>query len=298
MRVAVAVAVAALAFGGARFARVAAKADSPETKGAQPYAPSPSSAPFLSLGYREVLADAMFVRLRGYFGGSETTPEGVASLCEAIAALDPRFHRTYDYCGGALSFFSLTQQNPDQAVLLRAIALLERGAREFPKDWRIPNLAGQIYTQDLVTNDPQQRREWDEKGLLLIESAIRKPGAPAQLQDWAAVMRTKYGQQQRAIRDLREVLLVTTDAKARKTLIARLAKLQEKNADEIASEIFVARQRFEREWKQNRSTIPATWYVLLGSRLMDSFDVAELATGGRDLVPSSSYEDLEPLFQD
>ncbi len=295
MKVGVVVTVAVLAFGGARLARVAAKAEVDQGARTEPYAPSPSSAPYLSLGYREAFADLMFVRLRGYFGGAETTPDGVAALCEAIVALDPRFHRTYEYCGGAISFFSLTQQNPDRSVLLRAIALLERGAREFPHDWRLPNLAGQIYTQDLVTEDPAQRRAWDEKGLLLIETAIRKPGAPAELQDWAAVMRTKYGQQQRAIRDLREILLVTTDIKARKLLIERLAKIQDQNADAIATEIFVARQLFDREWKKNRPVIPATWYVLLGPQPELAFDPVELATGGRDLVTNEPVEPLEPL---
>jgi hypothetical protein len=292
MRVAVALGVAAVAFGAARLARTAAKDEQAETIQAEPYAPSPSSAPYLSLGYREAVADVMFVRLRGYFGGAQTTPDAVASICEAVIALDPKFHRAYEYCGGAISFFALTSPSTDQAVLLRAVAMLERGAREFPNDWHLPNLAGQIYTQDLKTDDPVLRREWDERGTLLVESAIRKPGAPAELQDWAAVMRTKYGQQQRAIRDLREVLLVTTDSKARKRLTARLAQLQNQNADEIAGEIFEARRQFDREWSSQRPLIPATWYVLIGPRLQPSFDPVALATGGRDLVTNALVEPI------
>lgn len=284
MKVAIALGIAAISFGAARFAREAAKAERTDTDQEQPWAPSPSSAPYVALAYREAFADLMFVRLRGYFGGEHTSPDAVASVCEAIISLDPRFHRAYEYCGGAISFYMLTSKAADQSVLLRAIAMLERGTHEFPTDWRIPNLAGQIYTQDLQTDDPRQRREWDEKGMLLIESAIRKPGAPAELQDWAAVMRTKYGQQQRAVRDLREVLLMTSDAKARKILIDRLAQLENQNADEIAGEIFEARRRFDRAWASARPTIPAIWYVLLGPRLEPGFDPVDLATGGRDLV--------------
>jgi hypothetical protein len=292
VKLAVALAIAAVGFGTARVARIAANSDQTEQT-ETPYAPKPGSAPFMSLGYREAVADAMFVRLRGYFGGTGTTPDGVASLCEAIVALDPRFHRAYEYCGGAISYFSMTAHHPDQAVLLRAAALLERGANEFKTDWRIPNLAGQIYTQDLQTTDPAQRRAWDEKGMLLVESAIRKPGAPAELQDWAAMMRTKYGQQQRAIRDLRELLLLTTDAKARKTLIGRLAQLEHQDADAIATEIFEARRDFDREWKTSRPTLPATWYVLLGPRLQPGFDMVDLATGGRDLISSDVAQPRE-----
>lgn len=297
MKIAVALGIAAVSFGAARVAREAAKAERGESVQAEPYAPSPASAPFLSLGYREALADLMFVRLRGYFGGAQTTPEAVASVCESIISLDPRFHRTYEYCGGAISFYALTSPTIDRRVLLRAIAMLERGVREFPSDWRLPNLAGQIYTQDLQSDDPQQRREWDEKGMLLIESAIRKPGAPAELQDWAAMMRTKYGQQQRAIRDLREVLLVTSDTRARRLLIDRLAKLENQNADEIAGEIYEARRRFDREWMSKRPLIPPTWYALLGPRLELGFDPVDLATGGRDLVTNepAPAPDGEPV---
>jgi hypothetical protein len=288
--------LALASFGVARGARVIAESQAKETL-SQPYAPSPSSAPYVSLGYREALADAFFVRLRGYFGESESRPEAVAGLCEAIVALDARFHRTYEYCAGAMTFFAMMDESRrgNNDTYLRAIAILERGMREFPNDWHLPNLAAQIYTQDLQTDDPAQRRAWDEKGTLLVEQAVRKPGAPATLADWAAVMRTKFGQQERAVRDLREVLLVTTDKSARNALIKRLAALENQNADAIAGEIYEARRSFEREWLRDRPQIPANWYVMLGRRLSLEFDPVELATGGRDVVVIQPDEKLEPL---
>ena len=48
----VALAVAAVAFVGARFAREAAGAT--QDVGAEPYAPSPTSAPLVSLGFRVI----------------------------------------------------------------------------------------------------------------------------------------------------------------------------------------------------------------------------------------------------
>ena len=67
-----------------------------------------------------------------------------------------------------------------QASYLRALAVLEKGITIFPDDWKLPYLAGEIYTQDLQTTDPAQRRAWDERGTLLTESAIRKPKAPVE----------------------------------------------------------------------------------------------------------------------
>lgn len=292
MRIPVVLAIAALAFAGARAARSAAQASGSAHLADEPYAPTPGAAPFMSLGFREAAADLLFVRLRGYFGGPENTSDGVAGLCEAIVELNPHFHRPYEYCGGAMT---IAKQGVSQRSYLRALALLERGMEAFPSDWRLPNLSAQIYTQDLQTTDPKQRREWDENAAKLVELAVRKPGAPANLADWAAVMRTKFGQRERAITELREVILLTSETAGRKALIKRLAELENQDADEIAGELYVARQRFGEEWLANRPAIPPTWYVLLGPQLEMSFDMTSLATGGHDLVEFEEPEELEPL---
>jgi len=265
-----------------------------QTRGApaEPFAPSPSSAPFVSLGYREVAADLLYVRMIGYFNGDDSTGHGVADLAEAIVALDPRFHRVYDHGSNAMT---LAKLGVTQSVYLRAIALLEHGMREFPDDWRLPYVAGQIYTQDLETDNPVLERAWDEKGVLLIESAIRKPGAPARLATWTAMMRTKLGEHERAVAGLREMLLVTTDAEARKRLIDALSDLEKKDPPNLPSEVFVERYKLERRWKAERPLIPPTMYILLGAPQRPGFDMYDLATGGRELFVGDDDTALEPL---
>jgi hypothetical protein len=285
--------IAVVAFGTARIARVVATDMRVEGIVDEPYAPSPSAAPVLANGYRELGADLMFVRLAGYFASGESTAVGMAAIVDAIVALDPRFHRIYEYGARAMT---MAKHDVDASTYRHAIAVLERGASEFPDDWRMPFLAGQIYTQDLQTTDPAERRAWDEKGTLLIEAAVRKPGAPAEAAEWAAVMRTKFGQHQRAVDELREIILVTSDNKARTSLLARLAMLEHADAAELAAEVLEVRHRFEAAWKQSRPAIPATMYVLLGARLAPApIDFAALATGGRDIVGSEAVEKLEPL---
>jgi hypothetical protein len=172
---------------GARGIHVVAKGQRQERIADAPYAPSPQVAPLLSLGYRELAADLLYIKLRVYFGGYyETEADRVAAVGEAIVALDPRFGRVYDYAANAMT---IAQLGVDQSTYRRAIAMLEKGIREFPDSWEMPLLAGQIYIQDLKP-DPQpdtpegraaaaaQRRAWDERGTLLVESAIRKPRAP------------------------------------------------------------------------------------------------------------------------
>ena len=292
-RLTAAIAVLALAaLGGARLARVAAEGEAPRLLADEPYAPTPDSAPMVALGYRELFADLLFLQLKGYFGGSESTADGIASLVEAIIALDPRFHRAYEWGARAIT---LASRGVDNTAYRRAVAVLETGGEQFPDDWKLPYLAGEIYTQDLKTTDPAQRRAWDERGTLLTESAIRKPNAPIEAATWAATMRTRLGQHQRAVDGLREMLLTTDDDSARARLLAKLADLERGAASEIASELLEARHRFETAWFTSRPAVPPSMYVLLGAPLAHTFDLGDLATGGRDLVGTRTVERLEPL---
>lgn len=286
--------IAAVAFVGARLARTSAThlAGGELVHSMKPYAPSPGAAPFVSLGFREAAADVLYVRMLGHFIDEKSTGHGVADLAEAIVALDPQFHRVYER--GALAM-TAAAVGVDRSVYERAIDLLEAGMKVFPEDWKLPYLAGQIYTQDLQTDDPELRRAWDERGTLLVESAIRKPGAPASTAAWAALMRTKLGQHERALAGLREMLLITSDKSARERLLAALAKLEERDAAALEAEIFEERMKFERTWRADRRTIPATMYVLIGGRIEPGFDMANLATGGRDLVVFDDEAELEPV---
>lgn len=246
----------------------------------------------MALGFREVGADLLWIRLTGYFGGPDSTADGVASLVEAINALDPRYERPYEYGARAIT---IAQHGVTQQSYERSVAILEHGMNEFPEDWKLPMLAGQIYTQDLETKDPAQRRAWDERGTLLTESAIRKPGAPTDAATWVAFMQTKLGQRDRAVKDLRELILVTRDESSRQALLEKLAKLVDSDADEVAAEVFEERKRFDSMWKRDRPSITPEMYILLGPRIRPGFDMTDLATGGLDLQTVAPPEKLEPL---
>ena len=292
MRVGICLAIAALAFGAAHGARDLAKDHATEQAVDMPYAPSPSSAPFVALGYRELAADLLFVRLVGYFGGPENEARGIAALAEAIAALDPHYKRIYEW--GAIAMTS-ARSGVDQSTHLRAIALLDQGARVYPDNWRLPNLDGQIYLVDLQTNDPAQRRAWDEQGTRLLDVAAHKPNAPAESAMTAAYMRTKLGQHQRAVDGLRELLLLTSDEAARRRIIEKLAALEHEDADEVGAELLESRKHFEDKWKHERPAITASMYILVGPRLAPGFDLGDLATGGRNPTEPPP-ERLEPLY--
>ena len=262
----------------------------------QPYAPTPELAPLLSLGFRELAADLLYIRLRVYYGAYyETSATAVAALAESIQALDPKQRAIYSYGANAMTIAPI---GVDQSLYRRAVALLEKGIDQFPDDWQLLLLAGQMYIQDLETKDPAQRRAWDERGTLLVESAIRKPGAPLKNATWVAHLRSsKLGQRERAIEGLHELLLVTTDKRGRKALLDALAKLQHEDSAEIASELYELRKRFEHEWLTQRPAVKASMFLLLGPPLPRSFELADLATGGQDFIGSEGIERLEPLYE-
>ena len=295
MKLVVPLLLAALSFGGARVARHGATTQRTlDDANPPPYAPTAGSARLLSLGYTELLADLLYVRLRGYYGEwYGTKAEGVAALAEAITALDPRWERIYEFGGNAMTIAELGIGPP---ILLRALALVELGMREFPASHVLPMLAGQIYLQDLKTEDTAQRKAWDEKGVLLIEASIRKPGAPLQLATYAAHVRSKLGQRDRASQGLRELLLITKDPRARAKLLDRLAEVEGANADDIAAELLTARKAFETAWKAERPAVKPSMYLVVGAPPRPGFNLDDLATGGRDLMTFKEFEQLEPLI--
>jgi len=293
MRLAVtALMIAGVALGGARVARQAAGTEAPQVLADEPYAPAAATASLVTLGYRELFADLLFLRMKGYFGGDQNTANGIAGLVEAIVALDAQYHEAYEWGARAIT---MAGRGVDNAAFLRALAVLETGSRQFPEDWKLPYLAGQIYTQDLQTKDPAQRRAWDERGTLLTESAVRKPNAPALAATWAATMRTRLGQHQRAVDGLREMLLVTDDAQARVRLLAKLAELEQDSASALASELLDARRQFEATWNATRPAVPVAMYLLVGAPLSPRFDLGTLATGGHDLIGTQPIERLDPI---
>ncbi len=293
MRVAIVALIAVAGVGTARVARGLAGDLAPsDALAGAPFAPSPGAAPFVSLGYRELAADLLFIRFLGYFGGPDHEGHAMASLVEAITTLDPTFRRPYEI--GAVAI-TAAHRGVDNEVRLRAIHVLEQAAAEFPANWRYPSIAGQIYLVDLETKDPAQRRAWDERGAQLLESAVRKPNASAEAFVVIAALRTRLGQQQRAIDGMRELLLTTDDRGVRKSIIDKIASLSHEDADQIAAELLEQRHLFDREWRTARPALPASLYVVIGPRPPPGFDLVDLATGGHDLIAAEGFHPLEPL---
>ena len=291
VRIGYVIPAALVALAGARVARVAAEDAQTEAEVETPYAPSPTAATFVSLGYREAAADLFWVRLTGYFGGDKTTANGVAGLVDAILALDPEFTRAYEWGARAMT---LAHFGVDQATYEHAIAVLEAGRAKLPRDYHLPYLEGQIYMQDLATTDAHQRHAWDDRAALLFETTSRLPGAPTELSSQVAIMRTRLGQHERAIKDLEETLALGGDnPRVRERVLEQLAQLEKRDAAALRLELIEQQRKFITAWRAERADLPQTMYVLLGKPLPATFDLAD--TAGGDLVGTEVVQPDEPL---
>lgn len=254
----------------------------------EPYAPSPGAAPLVSLGYRETLADLMWIRALAYFGGDDgATSVGVQHLVAAIAALDPAFEEPMTW--GSLAMWSISMQ-VTQDDYRRILALLEAAMVRFPDNYHLPQRAGEIYALRLTSDDPAERRRFKEQGVRLLSRAVHMPNAPKNLGTYVAHLQTELGQRDMAIRDLRELILYTRDPNTRQKLVAKLAKLTEGRSDAIAYELEVEAARFDTAWKRDRPELPASMYAVVGPAIAPWFDPDRLGDTGEVML-----EPIEPL---
>jgi len=276
-RIAIALVVAAVLWGGAR--SLGAAADDERTASWPKTAttvmvPPTEVARFASLGYRELLADITWARTLVYFG-SNWAGEGDLSqleqLLDVIVALDPRFKPMYEWAAYAVVFKHGTAT---QAEYRSSLHYLERAMKEFPDDYTYFWIAGSRYYWDLDAPDEKTRHEYRERGAALIEEAMRKPNAPPDLATTAANMRSRLGQHQRAIESLRQMVMITDNDEAREKMLERLRV----ESPDLADEVERAADDLTLEWQRNMPSVPLDFYILLGPRPPAVIDFRQLAT--------------------
>jgi hypothetical protein len=224
--------------------------------------PPPATMRVLAGGFNEALADFYWARTLVYYGGGMaqgSSLRDVDGLLALVNALDPKFRRPYVWGAYATTF----RQSTLRADEVRAsIAVLERGIEAFPQDWELHWILGLRYYLDLKVDDPAEQRALKEKGVAHIETAMRSPKAPANIATLAASLRTQLGQKERALRELREMILNTEDERARAELLDRYrAMASEGTAEELARE----GKAFEARWTATLPYAPPSLFVLVGA---------------------------------
>ncbi len=240
--------------------------------------PPRGTARALSLGYRELFADLAWVRALVYYGsswGQDGDLSQVDDLADLIIELDPRFEPVYLWAPYAVLYQTGVAT---QEEFRASVGYLERAMVEFPDSYQHFWTAGTRYYLDLQSDDAHVTRYFRERGAELIEEAMQKPNAPTELVTLAAAMRSKLGQQQRALDNLRRMIAMTDNAGARRRLVERLRQEAPDLADELAAE----RKALEERWQRDMPAVSLDFYILLGPPPPRAFDLQELTTP-RDL---------------
>ncbi len=253
------------------------------------FVPDPRTARFMSAGYNELAADLVWARTLVYYGdgmANDFSMQDVEPLVEVVNALDPYFRKPYLWGAYATTF---RQKAATLAEFRASVDILERGAKMFPEDWELAWMLGLRYFADLTSDDPVEQRQLKEIGVTYIEHAMRMPGAPPDLPTLAAALRGQLGQHERALRELREMILATDPGPARDKLIARYQQL---SSESQALAIRAASEDFDARWKHDMPFVPSPMYVLVGPPLPER-SAAQLLEMPTFLGPEAEAESDE-----
>jgi hypothetical protein len=263
----VAMAVAGASWLGAHGlgARARAQRDTwPEGEGLV-WLPPPKAAPIVAMGYRQLWADIDWARVLVYYGlerreSATYQYRYLTRFIDNIIALDPKFRRVYDWAAYAVLFQGGTIKTEEYRL---SMPYLERAMQEFPDTYRFFWLAGIRYYIYLKTDDPAEKRRYHERAAMLMEQAMRRPDAPADLPTYVAGLRTQLGQHERALQDLREVIMTTDDPAAQQKLIEAYRAMAGKEFPEEGTR---AKAELQRGWMEQMPFASPHLFIVLGER--------------------------------
>lgn len=172
------------------------------------YLPNGEYLKIASLGYRELIADLVWLQAIQVMGDKKVSDENGRWLYRAldiITTLDPKFLRAYEAGGLALTTLVVLPQESNR--------LLEKGMVHNPTEWKLPFLIGINYYYELYD---------DAKAAEYISQASRLPGAPSTVATLAANLLVSAHSPQQAVDLLTDVYRNTTDESTKEMLEIRL----------------------------------------------------------------------------
>ena len=174
--------------------------------------PGPELLQAISLEHRWAFANLAWldaVQTVGHWAlSNETHWDRVVAASVIATDLDPKFYTVYEAAATILSVWAKRVEDSD--------ALLEKGHRALPKEWRLPFLLG--YNAFFVRGDATGAANW-------MEVAAKIPGRPQYLPALAGRMRYFGGEPDRAI-DFLERMIENLSGAARRDAEWRLGALR------------------------------------------------------------------------
>ena len=225
------------------------------------YLPPPQHLERMSLGYREALADLIWIRAVIFAGerSGATNYGWIMEYLEAIYTLAPQFRKPYAWGGVA---FIYSGENIDRNMVDRAIELYRRGVAHFPEDHELLFALGMLLTRDVQSvpgYDQVEREQAMDEGAALIRKAAAF-GAPPLVRQLAATLISEGGADQLAVQFLESQLLQAEDEDHRRLLRRKLEAIVGESGFESIERL---RQEFEAERMANYPYVPPDLYALI-----------------------------------
>lgn len=168
------------------------------------------------LGYRQVVADLIWLQAVQHIGAKRDTQLGYTWTYHAVDVLtdlDPTFVPPYQATGLFLGVLVGRQEE--------GLAILDKGIRHNPSSWQLPFLAGYVSYYELCNS---------VAGGEYLRIAARVPGSPAYLPQLAARMTVESGDPTAALEFLDRFSRSVTDERVREALLQRMKEIiQEKD---------------------------------------------------------------------
>lgn len=239
------------------------------------YLPAPHHMVRMSNGYREALADLVWVRALifagEHFGYAE--PRWVERYVDTINALAPNFRRPYLW-GGVTAIYSGAEKIERPAVDL-ATRIYRSGLERFPEDHQLLYHFGMLLTHQVSSTPGYSEAEREAaaaEGVGYIRRAAAF-GADPLVRQYAATLVTDYATEELAIQFLEAQLLETEDEGYRRLLRKKLDRLV---GDQRRASLEGIRARFVERHQAQLPYVPPTVFAVMdvGSRPFGASDPA------------------------
>lgn len=183
----------------------------------------------MSLGYREVLADLLWMRALLYYNESlrhSTAASFVLNYANALSTLDPHFAPIYNLAG-MVPFYLRVSTDPE--TQRRAVAYMVTGSDRLPEDGQLAWDTASTILYELLPvfqGTDEERQAWRRTAARLSERALRLGAGPPWLAIDAGSLLSQLGESDRAVRVIEHRIALTNDPTERADLNVRLQRLR------------------------------------------------------------------------
>lgn len=224
--------------------------------------PTPRALELMSLGYREALADLVWVRALVLAGErlGHTDAEMVERHVEAIATLAPRFHRPYLW--GGITVVYGGEGRIDRALVDRAARIYREGLQRFPESHELLYALGMLLLHQVGSTPgytEEEREALTAEGVELVRRAAAY-GADPLVRRYAATLITEHATEALAVQFLESQLGQAEDEEHRRLLRRKLGRLGARAAVE---RIDRTRDAFMAELRRTAPYVPDGLYAVI-----------------------------------